>query len=170
MYFQNYTGYLVPGYSSSSVDSSIFIAGFVHSGIFSNEVSKYLGINSTLSKGSSIVFDGGLFAKSHVVTSSSDVHLISGAQIYDYSNSIAFSSSSVNYGMLLGVPEGSTSANFTVIGSYPGSSSQILKEVNQTIQPTGPFSLSNIVMKSNHLYPANLQITTLRGIEYFVRR
>ncbi len=154
------SGYLVPGYSSSSVDSSIFIAGFVHSGIFSNEVSKYLGINSTLSKGSSIVFDGGLFAKSHVVTSSSDVHMISGAQIYGYSSSIAFSSSTVNYGMLLGVPEGKTSANFTEIGSYSGSSSQISKELNQTIQPTGPFSLSNVVMKSNHLYPANLQITT----------
>ena len=154
------SGYLVPGYTSGSVDSSIFIAGFVHSGIFSNEISKYLGINSTLSKGSSIVFDGGLFAKSRVVTSSSDIHMISGAQIYGYDGTIAFSSSSVNYGMLLGVPEGNTSANFTEIGSYTGSSSQQTSNVNQTIQPTGPFSLTSIMMKSNHLYPANLQITT----------
>lgn len=154
------SGYLVPGYTSGSVDSSIFIAGFVHSGIFSNEISKYLGINSTLSKGSSIVFDGGLFAKSRVVTSSSDIHMISGEQIYGYDGTIAFSSSSVNYGMLLGVPEGKTSANFTEIGSYTGSLGQQTNKVNQTIQPSGPFSMASIMMQSNHLYPANLQITT----------
>ena len=154
------SGYLVPGYSSSSVDSSIFIAGFVHSGTFSNEISKYIGINSTFSKGSSIVFDGGLFAKSHVVTSSSDVHTISGAQIYGYDGTIAFSSSNANYGMLLGVPEGKSSANFTIIGSYTGYSGQLSKTANQTIQPNGTFSLTSIELQSKHLYPANLQITT----------
>lgn len=166
------SGYLVPGYFSNSVDSSIFIAGFVHSGIFTREIMKYIGLNSTMNSQSSLVFDGGLFAKSGVVTSSSSVHKISGAQIFGFNGNVSFSDNQANYGILLGVPEGTNSSNFTIFTNYKGFPSQFKGDINVTNAPGGTFSMNAIAMTSNHLFPANIQVNTVissnGGNEYTV--
>ncbi|MHB1492971.1 MAG: hypothetical protein ACYCVP_04640 [Thermoplasmataceae archaeon] len=155
------SGYLVPGYLSTSVDSSIFVAGFVHSGIFSAQLMKYIGLNSTLNSNRSLVFDGGLFAKSDIITSSSTIHDITGAQIYGYNGNISFSDNQVNYGILLGVPEGNNSGNFTIYTNYIGFPSQFKGIINVSNTPNGTFSMNAISMQSNHLYPANIHIKTV---------
>ncbi|MHB8371884.1 MAG: autotransporter outer membrane beta-barrel domain-containing protein [Thermoplasmataceae archaeon] len=158
-------GHLVPGYTPLSVDSSIFISGFIDSSLFSSKIMKYIGFNSTFSSGNELVFDGGLFAQNNVIHSSSSFHNFPASLIFSYNNNITFSQTGTNYALLIGAPNinstGKENYNFSLYSTYSGFSGQFNGSITSNTVPVGSnFSPRSISVKSNFLYPANLNIKT----------
>ncbi len=157
---QIHNGYLVPGYTSSSVNSSIFFAGYISGGTLTGDIFKSIGIN--VSTGTSFAAEGGIFMKEGFAHSSSTNHTFSLASMLNYNGNIAFSDSNALYGMFMGAPEntnGSTSYNTSVITTSK-TLSGIVPSKSPTLVATGFNALTtNYSVNSAYQYPANISVS-----------
>ena len=159
------SGYLVPGYTPGSVNSSIFIAGYANSPKYDSLILEHLGINSPLGESNPIVFDGGFFLSSGVFHSSSSSRNISVSSIFHYSSNITFNSREVAYSLITGVPEEHNGYNFSLYSNYNLSTGDFIGNVNyHPISYGENLDPATMEMYSNETFPAYIT-TAISAIE-----
>lgn len=99
-------GYLVPGSTDSSVNSSLMMVGYLNSDEIENLVSGTMGSqNLTSILGNGVYLAGGVFQKSSVFFSPPYRVNITASEMLNYSTPLTFPSNSTIYGLTLAIPE-----------------------------------------------------------------
>jgi hypothetical protein len=160
------SGYLVPGAGASSVDSSMFVAGYLNSTEVSQLLSGSVGIgNASKLLGSSIVFAGGIFQKGNVFHSPPYRQKISAATIMGANTTMSFTSNSTIYGLAFAYPvengtSGSLNYNYSSYSNYPDIPvSAIGTSVPRAINYTSALNTGSLYFETNATFPAELNVT-----------
>lgn len=155
-------GYLVPGSSANSVNSSVYLAGYINYPQIFNELSRNFGISASTSK--SVAFQAGLFEKSNFAHSSSTRHVFTLSNTLDNEQNISLPASSSFSSIFIGSPvleSGKTSYNFSIYSNT--NATQKIMSGNVTYHnTTGKTYLDPeiVTSSSNYQYPANLSFNS----------
>ena len=157
---QLHNGYLVPGYTASSVNSSIFFAGYISGGSLTGDLFRSIGLN--ISSGTSYVAEGGIFMKTGYAHSSATNHTFNLADMLNFNGNIEFSDSNAQYGIFMGAPEntgGKTSYNTSIITTSTAFSG-IVPASTVSVVPSGfTAKTTNYSVNSAYQYPANISVS-----------
>lgn len=157
-------GYLVPGSTDSSVNSSLMIVGYLNSRAVENMISGAVGSgNLTSLLGNGVYFAGGVFQKSSVFFSPPFKSRIAASEIMNYSSSVSFPSNATVYGLTFSLPEEQTSGNET----YSYFSYSNINDLPSSLSGTGSsipvnystsLQLSQVVYNVTQTFPAHISI------------
>ena len=163
------SGYLIPGATSTSVNGSFFLAGYVNSKEIETLLSTVIGLNSSIPVlANSILFTGGLFQKSGIFFSQPNSRVITAAEIFNSQSSITFQDPNVLSGLLLGYPvlngSGNTSSEIYNYSSFTNVQNVSLSAlgINSPLVYVGsstPLNLANLNVTSNAIFPAKISVT-----------
>jgi hypothetical protein len=154
-------GYLIPGSSVDSVNSSVYIAGYINYPEILVKLAQSVGVQSSTHK--PVVFMGGIFEKNGVAYSSSTHHVFNLASTMNYNNPIALNPGAYN-AIFIGSPS-ITHANETY--NFMLFANQNIKNntLNGNIQFENISGLEHInpdgvTVSSNYQFPAKILFRT----------
>lgn len=154
-------GYLVPGITNNSVNSSVYIGGYINYPNIFTQIAHTLGLQSSTNK--PVVFIGGIFEKNGVAYSSSTHHIFNISSTMDYNGEISIQSNAFN-GIFLASPvvkNGSSTYNFLMMENQNINNSLFRGNINYI--NTGYASYvkpSSLSIESNYQFPAKILFTT----------
>ncbi len=155
------SGYLVPGYSSSSMNSSVMITGYVNEPKLMSKISQSFAIDSHHS--GPIMFEGGIFEKQNLAHSSSTMHIFNLSSLMELRNNIQIMPNNGLNGIFIGAPERNNTSSHYDFTLY--ASRNILKTSSGTqvsfhnISGQDSINPYDIVINSNYQFPANISLT-----------
>lgn len=154
-------GYLVPGYSPNSMNSSLMITGYVNEPQLLKKVSQSFAIDSYHS--GPIMFEGGLFERQNFAHSSSTLHIFNISSLMDLKNSIQIMPGVAFNGIFIGAPERNSTSSYYDFSLYANknmlktsSGAQVSFHNISSLDSLNPY---DIAVNSNYQFPANISMT-----------
>lgn len=165
------SGYLVPGHTSNSMETSIFLVGDLNIKYFGTATSSFVSpFNSGgfLNDTQSVLFMGGIFAKSNVAHSSPSTHVFSASQIFNYDGTLSFTNNKTVYALSLTYPDANgstiagtgkyktvfyvTLANLSIPLGTSSNSTQVVQNYGSNL------GLQSVSIQTNVTFPADLAV------------
>lgn len=163
------SGYLVPGATSSSVNASLLVEGYLNSQEVATLMSGSVGLkNVTSILGSSIFMAGGVFQRSSVFFSPPLSQNIAAATIFSSDSTVSFTSNTTLCGLSFAIPDGGNGTENITYRYYSYANIQGLPvSLTGNSSSAGAISRQNLDLadtyfQSNQTFPARLNI----GISY----
>ncbi|MGP6239437.1 hypothetical protein ACNF40_03350 [Cuniculiplasma sp. SKW4] len=154
-------GFLVPGITNNSVNSSLYIGGYINYPNIFTQIGHALGLQSSTSK--PVVFIGGVFEKNGVAYSSSTNHIFNLSSTMDYNNDIQIQSKAFN-ALFLGSPvvkNNSETYDFLMMENQNINKSSFNGNIKYINTGYATYITPNSVeMDSNYQFPAKILFTT----------
>ncbi|MEM0155009.1 MAG: hypothetical protein QW597_00160 [Thermoplasmataceae archaeon] len=165
------SGYLIPQRTSTSMNGLIMVAGVVNPSLFNSSLLSqfgFNGLNGTLTL-DRIVFAGGIFYKADVFHSSASPKTIQYSKIFNYADSVNFTSNNIVYGLTVGYPQIESIAgnnvsgyNFTTYTTIRNFTDPFrMNGINfSAVHMTVPYYLDmgSISLSTNAVFPANISM------------
>ncbi len=157
-------GYLVPGATPSSVNSSLMIVGYLNSREIENLISGTVGSGNLSSLlGNGVYLSGGIFQKSSEFFSPPYRFHITASQMLNSGSQFTFPSDTTVYGLTLAVPQELSSGNETYIYHSYSNANNISIPVSgfgsyTHVNSTSVINPSLLSLNTTQVFPARLSI------------